>query len=427
MRRLNVFLACLLTTLASLAVADGKFYARGEPPPGIPYQRALVVFDGERQVLLVQSQRPAGASGSLGWIVPVPALPDIGTLESDAADLAFKKLRTETTLATSATLVLLILAAAILLFQFARLARADYRRYRDTQQRPALIPYLPGLYYLIPFALMAATAPGWRLTRDEDMTLTSIALGFVALSLFGGVLLWVFLGPFQRWVKRDFRDVFLRIAGYAVFLLLGALLLSVGIHGCGKKSEMPKAAAAPAEAAKVEVLRQARFGKLDVKVIAATASGDGAAVRNWLNENGFAFGAEDNAIFDQHVKRGWVFAVARLDDDAPAARLTPPLLLRFPTRQAVYPLALTGSGGARTQVDLYTLASSPLTPAKPQRARYADELIRIKSAGELLAGAKTNGWATREVWPERHLAFYEMYLSPEDMKEDLLFTSAPTR
>ena len=77
----------LLLLFCGQSFADGKFYARGTPPPGVPYQRALVVFDGEREVLLVQSQRPDATPGNDGALVDEATLQAV--MEAFAGYTAF--------------------------------------------------------------------------------------------------------------------------------------------------------------------------------------------------------------------------------------------------------------------------------------------------------------------------------------------------
>ena len=70
---------------ASPVSADGKYYAReAKVGPGIPYQRALIAFNGEREILVVQSRyenRGEQPLREIGWIVPLPAVPRVGTME----------------------------------------------------------------------------------------------------------------------------------------------------------------------------------------------------------------------------------------------------------------------------------------------------------------------------------------------------------
>jgi hypothetical protein len=81
----------LLALFAAPALADGKFYARERVPPNIPYQRALLVFDQSEETLLIQTkfrQLPK-TKASLGWVVPVPAVPELATMRADQADWLF--------------------------------------------------------------------------------------------------------------------------------------------------------------------------------------------------------------------------------------------------------------------------------------------------------------------------------------------------
>ena len=78
--------AAFLATLLSLALcatvcANGKFYiVPEEVPPGVPYQRALIIADEGEETLVLQSQytlRDSAEDGRIGWVVPVPAVPEL--------------------------------------------------------------------------------------------------------------------------------------------------------------------------------------------------------------------------------------------------------------------------------------------------------------------------------------------------------------
>lgn len=81
----------LIALFAVPALADGKFYVRERVPPKIPYQRALLVFDQGKETLLIQTkfQQPPKTKSSLGWVVPVPCVPELATMRADRAERLF--------------------------------------------------------------------------------------------------------------------------------------------------------------------------------------------------------------------------------------------------------------------------------------------------------------------------------------------------
>lgn len=70
MMRVFLVLAILWLAVAG-ARADGKAYATSGKPVGIPYQRAVIVFEDGIQTLAIQNSLTEG--GDLNWVVPVPS------------------------------------------------------------------------------------------------------------------------------------------------------------------------------------------------------------------------------------------------------------------------------------------------------------------------------------------------------------------
>lgn len=85
----------LLMVVAIPAIAakgDGKFFVREKIPAGVPYQRAILLFYEGQETLILQSKYDLPESAtvdSLGWIVPVPAVPEIAGGDADMAQHCF--------------------------------------------------------------------------------------------------------------------------------------------------------------------------------------------------------------------------------------------------------------------------------------------------------------------------------------------------
>ncbi len=75
------------------AFADGKFYVREEVAADVPYQRAVLFFDGEREALVLQSKYEIREGdpppAEIQWVVPVPSLPEVGAFEEGEEDQFF--------------------------------------------------------------------------------------------------------------------------------------------------------------------------------------------------------------------------------------------------------------------------------------------------------------------------------------------------
>jgi hypothetical protein len=93
MKKAMLFLALLALLAGSMPVlADGKFYWAEPVPPEVPYQRALLLLDGEQETLILQSKyrvASSAAADSFGWVVPLPPLPELASMDADAAQRLF--------------------------------------------------------------------------------------------------------------------------------------------------------------------------------------------------------------------------------------------------------------------------------------------------------------------------------------------------
>ena len=90
--RYSIF-ALLIFFLSTKAFADGKFYFYHEGvPPDTPYQRAFLIFHESTETLILQSKYEISESqsiDSLGWVVPVPSVPEITSFDADIANRLF--------------------------------------------------------------------------------------------------------------------------------------------------------------------------------------------------------------------------------------------------------------------------------------------------------------------------------------------------
>jgi hypothetical protein len=111
----------------------------------------------------------------------------------------------------------------------------------------------------------------------------------------------------------------------------------------------------------VELLERSIVGSYEVAVVGVPTDGapadSGRAIAGWLSENGFQIPAAASLVLADYAARKWVFAAVKLRPDpslTPGLHLTPhPLVFRFSTPRAVYPMALTGVGNSPLTLDLY--------------------------------------------------------------------------
>ena len=73
----------------SAASADGKFYGPTGVKLTLPYQRAAIAFNGKEQLIVLESSLEGAGARPVGWIVPVPAMPEVGALDSGVLGTLF--------------------------------------------------------------------------------------------------------------------------------------------------------------------------------------------------------------------------------------------------------------------------------------------------------------------------------------------------
>lgn len=72
----SLFLGVVIQLIPSFCIADGKIYpaAAIKAIPDIPSQRALLVFRGNTETLIIENSF-LGEGQDFGWILPVPVIP----------------------------------------------------------------------------------------------------------------------------------------------------------------------------------------------------------------------------------------------------------------------------------------------------------------------------------------------------------------
>jgi uncharacterized protein DUF2330 len=115
----------------------------------------------------------------------------------------------------------------------------------------------------------------------------------------------------------------------------------------------------------IQVVERKHVGVYDVAVLKGDS---GAALVDWLSKAGFAFPKDRTNVLDHYVKRGWVFAAARIhpddltEDTAKQLRrgTLQPMQFTFATDDIVYPLHISSINAGRSKVLVYILARYPV-------------------------------------------------------------------
>ena len=342
----------LLLTTAASALADGKVFWSETVPPRIPYQRAIILFHEGKETLVLQSRFDArgnsATNAAFGWVVPVPAVPEMASTNGWAAHGLFRRF--------------------------------------DRASRPEPIEVLPIFFGCV-----------------GTLSTLIVLLG----------LLFLAIPALRPWRSRHESIFRLGFNGFLFCLILGFLL--------------PTFFSARSDVVGVEVIRTEDIGIYEAKVIKAHDASDLLA---WLNQNGFRFNAADKTVLDRYVHDGWCFVVAKIKEGTQldeahekAGYLIDPIVLTFPSERAIYPLALTATIGADTDVLIYLLADQKMACAKRLPLRFAGE-HRLARFADSDATSVINGflgtWTKQTVW----LTKFKGTLTSAQMQQDLVFTPA---
>jgi len=380
--------------VAAPALSDGKLYMRERVPPGVPYQRAIIMYDAGKQTMVLQtafiprdafaggsasafaprgtaaavhSSKPMGDGGAmhdgarhaadapLGWVVPLPSVPELSSLDAGQATHVFR---------------------------------------------------------------IVDRVTGPRVTRISEALVTAAV--FALLAALFGYLITVITTPFVPSVRAF---VARRIPPRRAlpFLIILVVLMVFMLPALGSERGLSG----------IEVLKSEEIGVFDAKVVKATGSDDLVA---WLNEHGFEFTPGDRPVLDDYIRDDWCFVVALVRDEDRrhvqnnVDRLIDPLVMRFDAATPVYPLALTATAGSDTEIVLYLLSDvrRECGGALATRcARPMDDSLESWLRQLLLA---LDPYADPLPQRFRWLAKFKGTMTPAEMRHDLTFTpSADTK
>lgn len=344
----------VIGSLCGRVQGDGKFFVE-KVPPNIPYQRAFMLFHKGSEILVLQSKYEVSQSDnidSLGWVVPVPAVPDIASAN---ADIAYK------------------------CFWIA-----------SSHSQPELI----------------------RISRSVCVIATIFflfSIGFLLLLLVEYPILKIIKLSKAAWLRR------LWICLIATFVSFFLMILTQPHLAFGFD---------------VEIVKAEKAGIYDVKVIRSQSA---EAILGWLRENGFGFSDTDRQVFEDYIGREWCFVVAKIEPEQETEKheivsegMVAPLILKFETETAVYPLALTSTIGAETEILLYTFSENKLSCGERLTLRNARKKEPTYFMLDLVYKAEPEAKALFADVPEyMYLCKFKKKLKPEEMKKDLEFEFAP--
>lgn len=360
--KLTILLICIL---GGNAFGDGKMYIPDGIPAKIPYQRAFLIHYNNFETLILQSKYEYPQTvdvNSVGWVVPVPSVPELASADADAANHFFLW----TSISTSPHLIPIRMVLVLIFF----------------------LLFFAGILLSVIFNLLS---PFHKILRIDKTKLDNLI---------------------------DKTARFNNIC-FVIIMVSAPILIVYGLFSTAGTSYKGQ----------VEVVKAEQVGIYDVKVIKSNSA---ESIINWMNENGYIFTEKDVKVFNDYVSRGWCFVTAKVRPDIDKqkkkiiyAGLVAPLIMKFKTDNAVYPLALTSVMGTKTEVLLYTLSEKKLTSNNRIALRYSREIDKKYVSFHSLGDAESLIMSVYEELPEQmYICKYKEILTPEKMEKDLVFEIA---
>ncbi len=340
--------------LVGQAQGNGKFFVE-KVPPDIPYQRAFILFHEGSETLVLQSKYEfshSEAIDNLGWIVPVPSVPEIASVDADVAGICFWK--------------------------------ASLHTQPDVKRISGFICPVATIFFLGCIGFLLVLFVEYPFLKKTDMSKTA-------------------------WWRRLAKGL---ITTFVAFFLMTSTIPHLGFGF------------------DVEIVKAEKAGIYDVKVIRSQSA---EAILGWLRENGYGFSDTDKQVFEEYIGREWYFVVAKVEPEPETEKhkivsegMVAPLILKFETETAVYPLTLTSTIGAETEILLYTFSENKLSCDERLTLRRARKKVSTSFMLDLLSRAKPKAKDLfADVSKFMYLCKFKKKLKPEEMKKDLEFEFAP--
>ncbi len=137
---------------------------------------------------------------------------------------------------------------------------------------------------------------------------------------------------------------------FILFYILLVMVLAILLPSLGSSGTTATKGSTATEG--VHIHNRRIVGNYEATVV---SSEQPEALRLWFDQNGFYIDQSVTDIVNDYVQNGWFFATIKLirDNDTDTPTTPHPLAFTFPTKQAVYPLRLTGTHGGPCAIDLY--------------------------------------------------------------------------
>lgn len=129
-------------------------------------------------------------------------------------------------------------------------------------------------------------------------------------------------------------------------------------------------------------------------------------VSNWLTKAQL-YPYNGTYELDKYARKGWHFVAVKLRTSEKVAK-TRPIMIRFPSEEPVYPMALTATGGGSVNLDLYTVGpGKALVPGLRVASSRRSWAMRHDDAEPMIFH--------EDAWTTRLIGRYDLTRRPEDI------------